>query len=431
MYDQSSLVRDVVKYTYEMRYPEQGGALAARAVTLAMSEPRGPVYLSLPREPLMEACAVAPEPPRPPASPAAPDPAAIATAAAMIRAARAPVILCQRGDAAGRLGPALSAFASRLAIPVAEPFVVRNVLASADPMCAGSDAGAALEGSDLVIVLDSPVPWIERAHGAKVVKAIHIGPDPHFARMPVRGYRTDLAITADPVAAIAALDAALDEPGPDLRRRSIRDAGAARRAGAKARAEAASGEPMGPEWLSACVSEILGDTGIAFTELGLMPEMMALQGQNRLFSNPHSGGLGWGMTAALGAQLADRNRLVVACIGDGSYLFANPPACHQIAEALDLPILTIVKNNAMWNAVRRSVLGAYPGGAAAKANQMPLVSLEPQPDFCAIARASRAHAEVVTRGADLPGALQRALKVIREERRQVLLDVRVAASDAF
>ena len=431
MYDQSSLVRDVVKYTYEMRYPEQGGALAMRAVTLAMSAPRGPVYLSLPREPLMEACAVAAERPRPAASPAAPDPAAIAEAAALIRAARAPVILCQRGDADGRLGPALAAFANRLAIPVAEPFVVRNVLGSDDPMAAGYDPGAALDGSDLVIVLDSSVPWIERTHGARVTQAIHIGPDPHFARMPVRGYRTDLAITADPVAAIAALDVALDEAGPDVRRRSIRDAGAARRAAAKTRAEAASGEPMGAEWLSACVSEILGDDGIAFTELGLIPGMMALKGQNRLFGNPHSGGLGWGMTAALGAQLADRDRLVVACIGDGSYLFANPPACHQIAEALSLPILTVVKNNAMWNAVRRSVIGAYPDGAAARANQMPLVSLEPQPDFCAIARASRAHAEVVTRGQDLPAALQRALKVIRDERRQVLLDVRVMASDAF
>jgi acetolactate synthase I/II/III large subunit len=55
MYDQSSLVADVVKFHYEMRYPEQGDMLAVRAATLAMSEPRGPVYLSLPREPLMEA----------------------------------------------------------------------------------------------------------------------------------------------------------------------------------------------------------------------------------------------------------------------------------------------------------------------------------------------------------------------------------------
>ena len=121
----------------------------------------------------------------------------------------------------------------------------------------------------------------------------------------------------------------------------------------------------------------------------------------------------------------------MACVGDGSYLFANPPACHQIAEALGLPVLVVVKNNAMWNAVRRSVIGAFPDGAAVKSNAMPLVSLDPQPDFCAIAGASRAHAERVTAAADLPAALSRALKVIREERRQVLLDVRVAAGEAF
>jgi acetolactate synthase I/II/III large subunit len=110
---------------------------------------------------------------------------------------------------------------------------------------------------------------------------------------------------------------------------------------------------MTAEWMSRCVSDIMDDARVAFTELGLLPGHMDLAGPNRLFFNPHSGGLGWAMTAALGAQLADRDRLVIACMGDGSYMFANPVACHQIAEALELPILTIVKNNAMWNAVRR------------------------------------------------------------------------------
>ena len=105
MYDQSALMRGATKFDYELRYPEQGGPVAMRAVTLAMSDPKGPVYLSLPREPLMEACDADPERPRPAASPAAPDPAAVAEAAAMIAEARAPVILCQRGDAAGRLRP--------------------------------------------------------------------------------------------------------------------------------------------------------------------------------------------------------------------------------------------------------------------------------------------------------------------------------------
>src|SRR5690606_21973413 len=43
MYDQNSLVSNVTKFSYEMRYPEQGDTLALRATTLAMSEPRGPV----------------------------------------------------------------------------------------------------------------------------------------------------------------------------------------------------------------------------------------------------------------------------------------------------------------------------------------------------------------------------------------------------
>lgn len=432
MFDQTAVVRGAVKYDYELRYPEQGGPVAMRAVTLALSDPKGPVYLSLPREPLMEACDVPAEAPRPPATPAAPDPAAVAEAAAMIRAARAPVLLCQRGDPAGRLGPALSAFATRLAIPVCEPFPVRNVLAGDDPMLAGYDPGAALDGCDLAIVLDSSVPWIEASHGAKVPKAIHIGPDPHFGRMPVRGYRTDLAITADPLAALAALEAALAEDGPGLRRAAIAERGKARRTAAAARAEAAgTAEPMGAEWLALCLSRALGEDGIVFNELGTVPGFMDLEGPNRLFTAPHSGGLGWGFPAALGAQLARPGKLTVACIGDGSYLFANPPACHQIAEALGLPVLVVVKNNGMWNAVRRSVLGAFPQGAAARANVMPLTSLQPQPDFCAIARASRAHAERVERGADLPAALERALAVIRDEGRQALLDVQVAAGEGF
>ncbi len=140
---------------------------------------------------------------------------------------------------------------------------------------------------------------------------------------------------------------------------------------------------------------------------------MRLAGPNRLFTNPHSGGLGWGLPAALGAQLADRERLMIACIGDGSYIFANPVACHQIAEALELPVLTIVKNNGMWNAVRRSVIGAYPGGAAARANEMPLTSLEPAPDYLGVAAACGAHAQRVEHGRDLPAALARAIEVIR------------------
>ena len=434
MYDQSSLVADAVKFHYEMRYPEQGDMLAVRATTLAMSEPRGPVYLSLPREPLMEALPdkARPTPPQPPATPAAPDPAAVEQAARWLSEARSPLIICQRGDTAGRLSAALVALAEAHAIPVVEPFTIRNVMPSAHPMFIGHDPKAALAQADVVLVVDSAVPWMEALHRpGEETRIVHLGPDPHFQRMPIRSYRSDLAITSDAAAGVRAILSAMGEPGAGVepRRSIVAERSEARRRAMAELALEGKASPMSAEWMSRCISEVMDDRAVIFGELGIVPGAMNVSGPNRIFCNPHSGGLGWGMPAALGAQLADRDRLTICCIGDGSYMFANPVACHQIAEALELPILTIVKNNGMWNAVRRSVVNAYPGGGAAKANRMPLTSLEPAPDYTQIAAASRAYVERVEHGEDLPAALARAVEVIRTERRQAFLELLIAVSD--
>ena len=411
MYDQTSLVRDAAKFSYEMRYAEQGAGLANRAVTLAMAEPRGPAYLSLPREPLMEAFQDTYR--YPPAIQAVPSPAppnmdAIDQAVDLLNQAKSPLVICQRGDVDGRLGAALT----QLGLPVISPFVVRNVMASTNGF-RGYDLSL-VQDADVILVVDSSVPWIEKFYDGKNATVITLGPDPLFQKTPIRSFRSDISITCDPAMGVAALVGRVKARDlPPLQTPDIADT-----------------SPMSADWLSKCVSDILGD-GVVFSELGVSPGAMTFAGPNQLFNAPHSGGLGWGMPAALGAQLHDRDRLVVAAVGDGSYMFANPVACHQIAEALDLPILTIIKNNGIWNAVRRSVVGAYPDGEAVKSNQMPLTSLQPSPDFAAIAGASRGYAERVEEGADLPAALERALHAVRVEKRQALLDVRVAAGDGF
>ena len=433
MFDQTSLVRDLVKYSYEMRYPEQGKQLVMRAMSLATSEPQGPVYLSLPKEPLSE---IVPEttqthhPMPPSATKILPDPEAIIKLARLLETASNPVIICQRGDTEGRLSRALSTLAAKHGIAVFEPFLLRNVLQSNDPALQGYHASGPSD-ADLIIVLDSDTPWIEatNAPGPETI-VVHIGPDPHFARMPVRGFRTDLAISSDSVEAILAVDRAARAPSAaGQRSKALAQSATQRRDAAQVKAKAGDTNPMSAEWISHCVSEIMDEEAVAFSELGLLPAYMTLKGPNRLFNNVHAGGLGWAMPAALGAQLMRPDRLTIACMGDGSYMFANPVACHQIAEALRLPILTIIKNNAMWNAVRRSVVNGYPDGSAAMSNTVPLTSLEPLPDFAAIARASRAHAERIEDGRELPAALQRAVGIIRTEKRQVLLDLRCAVSD--
>ena len=183
---------------------------------------------------------------------------------------------------------------------------------------------------------------------------------------------------------------------------------------------------MTKEWVSLCLSRaVKGSKATILSELGCPMAPMTLDHHQAWFQEPHAGGLGWSFPAALGMQLANRDRLVVATMGDGSYMFSNPVACHQIAEAMELPLLLIIVNNAEWGAVRQSVLGVYPDGYAAKTNKMPLTQLSPSPDFTKIAEGSRAWARRVEDGADLPEALDAALDHIMQNRGLALLDVRV------
>jgi len=90
-----------------------------------------------------------------------------------------------------------------------------------------------------------------------------------------------------------------------------------------------------------------------------------------------------------------------------------------------LPVLLLVLNNAEWGAVRQSVLDIYPAGHAARANTMPLISLEPSPDFTKVAQASRAWTARVDNAAELPAILSAAIDHVTTQRSHALVDIRV------
>src|ERR1700674_4906675 len=95
MYDQAGMLREIVKWDYELRNAEQLATVVDRALAIAATEPRGPVYLALPREVL----AAPISDPRPPparfhaAAPPAPDADAIAAAADLLGNAKRPLIV--------------------------------------------------------------------------------------------------------------------------------------------------------------------------------------------------------------------------------------------------------------------------------------------------------------------------------------------------
>ncbi len=438
MRDQAALVRESAKWDFELRYGEQVVELAARAMAIASSEPTGPVYLSLPREALCEPFEGPVDPGamrKAPSSVPHPDPAAIAIAADWLAAAKRPVVLAPRGDPAGETGAALAALADAFALPVVEFWPVRNNLASSHPMHGGHVVDPWLEDADVVLVLDTLLPWIRNRNGpAKPdCRIIQAGRDPQYTRTPVHGFAADLAVAGTALTVVRALHGALrervDPGGNELKRR--RNQVSARIANlrfeAARAAEAGSGSPIGHAWVSHCLTQAMSEQVSIFSELGIPPQNLGLRGPNQYHQVPLSGGLGWAFPAALGAQLADRERLCVATVGDGCYLFSNPVANHQIAEALRLPVLVIVLNNGVWNAVRHSTLAVYPKGHAAKLDRVPVTGLQPSPDIVQIARASRAWAKRVEKGSDLLKVLRQAVRVVREERRQALVEVNTVA----
>jgi acetolactate synthase-1/2/3 large subunit len=184
---------------------------------------------------------------------------------------------------------------------------------------------------------------------------------------------------------------------------------------------------MSKAFVSACLSKAIeGRDAAILSELGVPLEELTLQAHGTWYQEPHSGGLGWCFPAALGMKLARQDRLVIATMGDGSYMFSNPVACHQISEAAEIPLLVIVLNNSEWGAVRQSVLGVYPDGYAAKSNAMPLVSLAPSPDFTKVASASRAWTAKVEDADELPGVLEEAIHQVTTKRTQALVEIRIA-----
>jgi acetolactate synthase-1/2/3 large subunit len=220
-----------------------------------------------------------------------------------------------------------------------------------------------------------------------------------------------------------------DQAKIDARLQKIETAAKADRASVVATAQAGCSAPMTKDWVAHCLGQAIkasGKRATVFHELGCPLMSLDLETADSYFQEPHSGGLGWGLPAAIGAQLAQPDRLVFATMGDGSYMFSNPTACHQVAEAHSVPVIVLVLNNEEWGAVRQSVEGLYPSGAARASNEVPLTSLRPSPDFTRTAEASRAYTETVTRGEDLPAALERAIAVAQQERRQVLLNIAIA-----
>jgi acetolactate synthase-1/2/3 large subunit len=429
MFDQAGMLREIVKWDYELRNGAQLETVIDRALSLATSAPQGPVYLSLPREVLAENLSgfSYDHPSRRAAvsSPGADD-AALSEAAEILGNAKRPVIITGSTGRDPEAVAALAAFAERFAIPVIEHRQRHLSLSAEHPCHLGYDPNPFVKEADAILVLEMDVPWVPgRVSPPAACRVIHLGIDPLCARYPIRGFPCDVAIAGAARLVLPKLGAALKMPEAEIaaRRQVLAEQREAQCAGwRKQREEAAKQTPIHPAWVSHCLSEARAKHSILVNEYTLLPEHCGSTEPGGYYGSSPAAGLGWGAGAALGVKLAKPERQVISILGDGSYIFSNPVAVHHAAAMHKLPVLTIVINNAMWGAVRRATLGMYPDGEAAKSNKPPFIDLDDLPAFETVCEAAGGYGERVEDPQELPPALKRALEAV-DRGQQALLNI--------
>ena len=432
MFDQTSMVRESVKWDYELREAGQLEAVVDRAFNISNAVPEGPVYLSLPREVLAEELAefsYGPASAHANATPPHPDLNAIDTLAEIILKAENPVIVTtQSGNIPGTVD-ALANLAERFAIPVTQYRPRTMNLPTDHVMHMGYDPAPLIEAADVIIAVECEVPWIPslKKPNSECVVA-QIAGDPLYSNAPHRGFRADFAITGVADVSLLALAVAMEALGTlskdriANRRQRIKTLRTGLHAEWESQLENCSTSlPIHPAWISHCLSEVLDDQAIVIRESSLDLRYLK-RSQARTFFGGASG-LGWGLGGAIGAKLAHPEALVVATEGDGAYMLGNPVSAHYIAQAHELPFLTVIFNNERWESVGRATRAMYPDGYAAQSNQAPLTHLQPSPHFEKIIAACDGYGEKVEDPADVITALENGLKAVLLDKRQAVLNI--------
>ncbi|MDE3102103.1 MAG: thiamine pyrophosphate-requiring protein [Chloroflexota bacterium] len=423
--DQIGIVRPYVKWAHELARVDTLHHLVPRAFQIAATEPCGPVYMTAAREVLMQPMdGVSLEMTRralPAITPAA-DPRAIDAVAARIADARAPVAV------AGRVGRHVEAVADLVALAeLAGMAVVDTGDAMSFPASHALSARAeALRDADLVLVLDADVPWLPPAEappGSAFVAQIDV--DPNKSTIQLWGFPVDMPIQADTAKAIPQLRAALERIAtPERRARwgARRDA-RPRRPRAEVPAEERQRRPLSLDWIGDALGRALPSDAIVVDEAVTSSDRLRPWLRREVpgtYLDSSGSDLGWGLGAALGAKLAAPARDVVALVGDGSFLFGSPVPALAMAAANGAPFLAVVLDNAGYRASQRPVQQLFPSGASVRANAYPAVRFEAAPDHAALARSCHAYGERVEDPAELPAAIDRALRATRDGTAAVL-----------
>jgi len=356
------IAQPVVKWATEVNRIEDLPRIMRRAAKIATTAPTGPVFISLPGDILNNEAAVDMGAPTRVDTAVRPSDAALEHLARRLLSARKPVILAGHEIATSDAFAETEALADALGAPVLQQTVawgahfrsehpayigalnrdqkyVRGVLGEFDLMlCVGSDV---LKMS----VWSATEPLPETTAVAMIgLRDWEMG----------KNFPAEIALRADVKETLKALVPLLKKLGGSALEARARAAMAeiakrnwsSQRAARKARLAAPTEKPLAAEWVMMQLSEKLPKDAVVvdegLTSAATLPTYFPFRDRNSFFGNV-SGGIGWGIAAAVGVQIALPERRVVAVIGDGSAMYSITALWSAANQKL--PVIFVIANN--------------------------------------------------------------------------------------
>jgi acetolactate synthase I/II/III large subunit len=368
--DTVGITRPCVKHNYLVRDVRDLGAIVHEAFHLARTGRPGPVVIDIPKdvsadqthysrlEKISFPCI---------RKTSAPNPLDVERAAIAILKAQRPVLYVGGGIVSSGACAELRDLAEQLQLPVTPTLMGLGGFPSSHPLSLAMlgmhgtyAANMAVADSDLLVAVG--VRFDDRVTGklatfAPQAKVIHIDIDPANVG---KNRAPELSMIADAREALAALHTQVESTGPEGIRQSIQ-----RRARwweqlhswqrEQPMRFSGSGDHIKPQHVIRELHRLTRGDAIIVTDVG-QHQMWAAQfypfkRARQWITSGGLGAMGFGVPAAIGAQLAFRDQLVVAVVGDGGFQMTN----QELATAVqyDLPVKIVIMNNGYLGMVRQ------------------------------------------------------------------------------
>jgi acetolactate synthase-1/2/3 large subunit len=404
--DYAQVFGGIAKAAWEVDSAERMPEHVAEAYSLAVSGRPGPVVLSLPEDVLAESADVE-DGARVDAPRVEPGAADLARLRELLAGAERPLVVVGEGGWTAETSRDVQAFCEAHELPVACAFRCQDFVDNRSASYVGilgvamdERIAARLRDADLVLAIGGRLGEVPTRRYTLLEPPdprqtlVHVHPD---ASELGRVYLPDLAIAATLPESAAALRT-LDPVEPRWREWT-----------SSARADYVDNlrhEPMEGDLdlgeVMAFLRERLPGDAVQTCGAGNFTVWAHRFAQFTEFGTqacPRSGSMGYGLPAAVAAQLIHPDRVVVCFTGDGDFVMSSP----ELATAVqyELPIVILLVNNGMYATIRMHQERQFPGRVIG-------TDLE-NPDFPALAQAYGAHGERVQHTDDFEAAFERSL----------------------